>query len=68
MLISREVVDPAYAMFTLLGKREAYQIHPASKHQVCVCVNLCARVCEFACACVCVCVCVCARARVIPQR
>jgi len=33
MLISREVVNPAYAMFTLLGKREAYQIHLASKHQ-----------------------------------
>ena len=33
MLISRQIVNPDYAMFTLVGKRDTYQINPASKHQ-----------------------------------
>jgi hypothetical protein len=34
MLISRQIVNPDYAMFTLVGKRDTYQINAASKHQV----------------------------------
>jgi hypothetical protein len=33
MLISRQIVNPDYAMFTLMGKRDTYQINAASKHQ-----------------------------------
>jgi len=33
MLISREVTNPEYGLFSPLGKNRAYQINPISKHQ-----------------------------------
>mmetsp|Transcript_32559 Transcript_32559/g.103122 ORF Transcript_32559/g.103122 Transcript_32559/m.103122 type:complete len:502 (-) Transcript_32559:122-1627(-) len=33
MLISREVVNPAYALFTPVGKNRTFQVNSASKHQ-----------------------------------